>query len=445
LYIDRKDVLWNYASTFLKVAAQTLLFPFILRFLPQETIGVWTIFSTIIALVSLLDFGFNPSFTRNVTYILSGVKSLKSTSFQITEKNAEIDYGLLKGLIGVMRSFYSCMAIILLAVLLSAGTYYIHIILRTYSGNKNEVFIAWVVLCAINAYSFYTLYYDALLLGMGLVKRSKQIAIVGQLFYLITAIVLILGGFGLIAIVSAQAVSVIVRRILSYRWVYTPELKNRLRNAGVCAKKDIFKAVYPNAVKVGLSAIGGFMISRSAVIIGSLYLPLDIIASYGITIQIIGVIGSIAGVYFNTYQPKIAQFRVRNDMSAIKKIYKKNCLIVLIVYIFFGLFLLIFGQWGLTIIGSKTSLVPRLCIVAALLVSLLETNTSISGYMLLTKNEVPFFKSGLISGLCIIVLFFISYRIFDFGIWGLIVIPCIVQCCYSHWKWPLEVYKELRG
>jgi O-antigen/teichoic acid export membrane protein len=85
--IGRQDVLWNYAATFLQIAAQVLLFPFILRTLPRETVAVWMIFSTIIALVNLLDFGFNPSFARNVTYVFSGAKILKPAGFDINENN----------------------------------------------------------------------------------------------------------------------------------------------------------------------------------------------------------------------------------------------------------------------------------------------------------------------------------------------------------------------
>ncbi|GHV46474.1 hypothetical protein AGMMS49546_34550 [Spirochaetia bacterium] len=60
----------------------------------QETIAIWTIFSTIIALVTLLDFGFIPSFTRNVSYIFSSAKTLKASGFDIVAENTGVDYGL---------------------------------------------------------------------------------------------------------------------------------------------------------------------------------------------------------------------------------------------------------------------------------------------------------------------------------------------------------------
>ena len=77
MQITRKDVLWNYGATFLKIAVSVLLLPFVLKMLPSETVGVWSVFMTITAFSTMLDFGFGPTFSRNVSYIYSGVKALK--------------------------------------------------------------------------------------------------------------------------------------------------------------------------------------------------------------------------------------------------------------------------------------------------------------------------------------------------------------------------------
>ena len=443
--INRKDVYWNYAATFLQIGSQALLLPFILRILPQEKIGIWTIFGSIIAVVTLLDFGFNPSFTRNVTYILSGVKTLKATGFQAVEENSEIDYGLLKGLISVMRSFYSKIAFVLFAVLATAGTYYIFFLLQTYSGDKSEVITAWFILCLVNSYSFYTMYYGALLIGMGKIKRSKQITIIGQAAYLFVSITFILLGFGLVAIASAQVVSVVLGRILTYFAVYTDDLKGRLKNVFAKERKEIFNAVYPNAVKVGLTGLGAVLALRLQPVIGSLYLPLEIIATYGITIQLIGVLSRVAIVYFDSYQPKIVQYRVQNNISAIKNIYIKSCLVLLFIYITSGSCLLLLGSWALNLIGSKTPLLPNLCIFVALLVSLLETNHGIAAGFLLTKNQVPFFRSSIIFGSATVILLFLFLQFLNMGIWSLILAGGLAQIVYNNWKWPLEVVKELKG
>ena len=281
--IGHKDVIWNFIATFLQLGTGVILMPFILHYFPSETFAIWTIFSTIIALTVLLDLGFNQSFARNISYVISGAHELKKSGFQVVNENFQtIDYSLLKGIIETMRWFYSRLAIILFVLLITAGSYYIYIVARNYNGDKLEIYASWVILCIINSYSLYTLYYDSLMQGKGLVKRGKQIQIAGQSIYLLVSIALILLKFNLIAVVSAQVLSILVRRTLSYITVYNKEFKNRISVPTKYSKKEIMKSIYPNALKLGFVNIGNAIVTRSSVIIGALYLALNDMASYGI-------------------------------------------------------------------------------------------------------------------------------------------------------------------
>jgi O-antigen/teichoic acid export membrane protein len=444
MQIDKKDVFWNYGATFLKIASGTLLLPFILRMMPAEMIGIWAVFMTITAFTILLDFGFSSSFTRNVTYIFSGVKSLKIQGFEtVLGERQNIDYGLLKGVIIAMRWFYLRIAISLFVFLVTFGTWYVYTLLQNYKGDPKEVYVAWIVLCLINTYNLYSLYYDSLLQGKGLIKRSKQIVIIGQTVYLGIAAILTLAGFGLIAIVAAQASSVIIIRLMSYYSFFTHDLQQKLNEVVSRHKKEILKAITPNALKIGVTSLGGFMALRSAIIIGSFYLPLEEIASYGITMQLIGVIAGLAGIYTATYQPKIAQLRVENNNAAIKELYLKGQVVLLFTFFSGGMVLLFFGDWGLNLIGSQTKLIPTTLIFIAIVASLLENNHAIAGGILLTKNEVPFFKAAILSGGVTVLLLLLLFYFTNMGLWGMIIAPAIAQGMYQNWKWPLVVFKEL--
>ena len=74
--INRKDIFWNYLATFFKLFSSLLLIPLILNKMPTNVVGIWNIFLTISSFLALVDFGFNSSFTRNITYIYSGVQQL---------------------------------------------------------------------------------------------------------------------------------------------------------------------------------------------------------------------------------------------------------------------------------------------------------------------------------------------------------------------------------
>ena len=444
MIITKIDVIWSYLATFLKIASSVLLLPLILRMMPSEMVGIWTIFMTITALSSLLDFGFNPSFTRNVTFVFSGVKTLKINGFDKVDKNNNlIDYGLLKGLISAMRWFYLRMAFFLFLLLVSFGTYYIFILLQNYKGNHQEVYIAWVLLCIINTYNLYTLYYDALIQGKGLVKKSKQIAITGQVVYLMTAVIIILAGYGLVAIVSAQILSVIIIRWLSYYFFFTSEIKEKLHNAIPQSKKEILDVIYPNALKTGLTSLGSFLTQRSAIVIGSLYLSLEEIASYGITMQIIAIISSMASIYAATYLPQITQLWTDHDIKKIKKIYITGQVLQLMTYLICGGVLVIMGNWILGFIGSQTLLLSNYILIIALILSLEQTNLSIANVILLSRNEVPFYKSTIMSGLGTILGLYIAFHFTSIGVLLMVLVPLIVDSIYQGWKWPLKVKKEL--
>ena len=64
--------------------------------------------------------------------------------------------------------------------------------------------------------------------------------------------------------------------------------------------------------------------------------------------------------------------------------------------------------------------------------------------MLLSKNEVPFFKASLLSGLLTILLLLLLFEFKNYGILTLIIAPGLIQASYQNWKWPYEVIKELK-
>jgi O-antigen/teichoic acid export membrane protein len=216
-----------------------------------------------------------------------------------------------------------------------------------------------------------------------------------------------------------------------------------LQNEKEQTQKQIIKAIYPNAVKLGLTSLGAFMIKRASIIIGSLYLTLETIASYGITVQIITILASISSVYLTTYQPQIAQYRIKNEKLEIKHIYTRGSLLLLSLFIVGGIVFLFGGNWALELIKSKTSLLGHSFIFVALLIFLLETNHGIAAQILLTRNEVPFFRASIFSGILTLILLFVFLKYTSLGVWGLILAQGVSQVVYQNWKWPLEVMKDL--
>jgi O-antigen/teichoic acid export membrane protein len=342
-----------------------------------------------------------------------------------------------------MRQFYLRLASIIFIILITFGTLYIRQILTSYRGSHYEIYAAWMLFVVINTYNLYTLYYEALLLGAGLIKRSKQIIVIGQILYLVIAAILILFGFNLIAIVSAQVVSVIIVRFLSYKTIFTTAFKTSIADCNTNDSEKIFRSLVPNAVKMGLTSLGGFMVQKSAILIGSLYLTLPEIASYGVTIQIINVIATIALIYHTTYLPKIMQLRVIGDNNSIRILYIRGKIIYTGLFLIGAVMFYFLGSPLIHIIKSNTSLVTSHLMIFLLIIAYIENNIIMASNIILTKNEVPFYKASILSGLVIVLLLILSFKLTQLGIFSMVIVPLVVDILYQGWKWPLEVIREL--
>ena len=444
-HIGKREIAWSYAGTAFMIGAGVLLLPFILHKMPQETVGIWNIFQTITFLVLILDFGFRPSFARNISYIFSGVKTLQKEGVSHAAADAAVDYGLLKGTLTAMRRFYRWIAIAVFAVLATAGTAYFYYILQKYSGDRQDAMIAWILLIAINCYNLYTFYYDALLTGKGYVTRTQQINMLGQTLYIGLAIGLIYAGLGLTAIVTAQLVSTVIRRILTYRVFFTPQLRAHLDDVEENEPKEILSAITPNAVKIGLTQLGGFLVNKSAILIGSAFLTLEQVACYGITVQVMDILARCATVYYQSYTPKLAQCRAENDLMGLRHYYIYCIGSLLLVYAVGGLAWIFLGDWALDVIDSQTYFLPTAMLCAMLLISLLEHNHSVSAGFIMADNKIPFFIPSLLSGAATVLLLWLFLSPLQLGVWGLILAPGLAQLAYQNWKWPSVVIRELWG
>ena len=330
-------------------------------------------------------------------------------------------------------------------LLTTAGTFYIFTILkRSFTGDNRVIIIAWILFCLISTYNIYTLYYDSLLMGRGLVKRNKQIIILSQILYIGVSVVLLLLGFDLISIVLGQAVAVASKRLLSYKSFFTSTLKTKLAEINSTNFRDIIKILLPNSLKMGITSVGAIIAIQASVIIGAFYVSLENLASYGITVQAVNLIASLAFIYYSTYVPQLGYLRVENNITGIKKLYYRSVIILLLTYIAGGVGIVLLGNVILIFLKSQTLLLSQTMIITILIISLLEKNHAMAAGFLLSKNEVPFYKASLAAGFMTVIFLFVFLKVYNLGVWALIISPGIAYL-YNNFKWPYELRKQLRG
>ena len=179
--------------------------------------------------------------------------------------------------------------------------------------------------------------------------------------------------------------------------------------------------------------------------IGSLYVSLEMMASYGITLQLLVVIGMLAGIVSRVYMPKVFQWRVEGRLDLVRRTFYLSSIVMLFVFVLSGTVIVLWGDWMLGVLKSSTLLLPTGLLVMLFIQYYLEYNHANAAQYLLSRNEVPFFKASLISAVGVLVLLGVFVVWLDMGVLGMILTPMIVQALYQNWKWPLEVVRELRS
>ena len=106
----KKDMIWGYLSQFLQYGAALLVLPLLLRKLSSAELGIWYVFMTISALVTMLDLGFTPTLARNVSYVLGGAKRLLKDGFEVLSTPSPVDYSLFNAIIHAARHIFMVLA-----------------------------------------------------------------------------------------------------------------------------------------------------------------------------------------------------------------------------------------------------------------------------------------------------------------------------------------------
>jgi O-antigen/teichoic acid export membrane protein len=422
------------------------ILPFSLRMFPSEEMGIWQIFLQFITITTLLDFGFSSSFSRNVTYVFSGAKEFRKAGIE-TATGEEVDYGLLKSLLRATRFLYGVLALVFLLLFTVGGSLYLHSILiaKSYSGNATDVWVAWLLLGAALAYELYTYYYYAMLTGRGKVQTTQKIIVVSHTVRILVTIALLLADLKLLALVLGILVSDLVSRTLANRAFYNKEIKSQLAVAmPTVSIKRTLRILAPNSFKVGVVSLGVFLRQKAILLIAPYFLPLPVIASFGVSKQIVDMIMGVGNAWWGTFYPQATQYSVQNRKDDLKRQYIKAIGAAILTFAVLGAAFVLIGDEVLTFFKSQTLLLNGYCLVALLLVAFLDLNQAISSGFLLVRNEAPFYKSNLVAGALTVLFLWLMLQFTSLGVWSLILSSGLAMSLHLFWKWPLVVIRNLQ-
>lgn len=440
----KKDILWGYLSQFLQYGASLLVLPLLLRKLSSPELGVWYVFMTISAFVTMLDLGFTPTLARNVSYVMGGARQLLKDGYALVDQGSDVDYSLLKAIMKAARRIFLCIAVLALLILLLPGTWYI---LYVTQGQLDQrmVLTAWGVFLIATVINLYFKYYTPLLQGRGLYAEFYKSSALANLAFIAVTAILLQADVGLLGVACGFLVSALLGRWLSWHYFYDKQFKARLGQA-IDSSIDvmkIFQVLWHNAWRLGLGVLGAFFILRANTLLSSAYLGLATTAAYALTLQVYSVMQSISTVVFSVQQPALARYRLANQHVQLLQAVKIGLGSAVALFVLGSIVLLISGDWMIKLIGANTMLLPLPLLALIGLMVLLELIHSLAAGVIVSGNRVPFVKPALFSGALIFCLSWCGLK-YGGGVAWLIAVQLLVQLAYNNWKWPWVMYQELR-
>ncbi len=427
-------VAWSFVFTAIRAGGNLLVLPLMLHKLSPEDLGLWYVFLSLGGMASLVDFGFYPTMSRVTAYLWAGAEEIQGTGIapvpRADDSPPTPNYRLLADLVKTMQIYYRGIGILITGVMGILGS--VWIIHKAQSlPDARLVFWAWLLFLAGIFVNITSGMWHPLLSGINQVRLNQQVFVCGLIANYLTIAIGLLLGAGLFAPVAGFfLMGAISRGAAHYKFNQFTEAKEYASTARWSAK--LLRGLWPTAWRTGIVTLGIYATLNLGTLICSAFLGLKAAASYGLSMQLVLAAVAIAASFIAVKLPIIAQMHALGKTREIGNLVFPRMRWFWFVYIALALFTIVFGDrlirgW----FHSKTSLLPTPLLIGLFIVTGLEGHHGLFRELAVTAHRNPFAAPVVVSGILIVVL---SVAVVPrIGLWGLILVPGIIQLSFNNW------------
>lgn len=439
--IYNSTVVWSWAFNFLRLASGLLLLPLLMRQLGKPEFGMYFVFLSLNAIVTVMDLGFSPTIGRFITYAMAGATKLSEQGVSEEATHHEPNYPLLWQLLGTARVFYAFLVSATVLLLSTAGSYMVwrHV---NETASPQFTWLAWVVSIAALAAETYFNFWNVFLRNMNQVLTATKIYFVAYGVRLVLACVFLLLGGGLLSLPAAGLLTSLV--------IWTYSRKQCLQALSACPPpkkvdwRQHFRTIWPNSWRLGLYFGGGYLSTSANVLLCANTFGLERSANYSFSLQVINIVTGMAGVWTLVKWPYVGQLIMRRDTDRLRNVLWPRVWLQVGTFVGLAAAAILVGPWLISLIRSDKEMLPWLWMLLLASNGLLETHCSIWSTLISMWNELPMLWPTLAAnafGLLInLVLVYLP------GAHpGLLVLgPLIAGVLYNYWRWPGYGARTLR-
>lgn len=439
--VRQRAVLVGMIAQAVQYGAALLMLPFIVTRLSAAEVGIWYVFVTVQSLALLTDFGFQPTVARAFAAAFGGARDLRSEGL-VQDAGEHPNYMLVGRILKAARWLYLGLAVVAAVLLVTVGTAYVTHVAAGQVPDLRRVQLAWIVFAISSAINLYLVWVSPLMMGSGRVTQNYLFMIVGRGSFAIVGIAALLAGGGLLALAIASLVSNVLARLFA-AWLTRPIMRHVITDTSRAEVVEILRKLWPNAGRMGLVALGGFLITRANVLILSTFAGLKVAAGYAISLQLLTAVAMMAMLPTQVTLPHVVELRLRDARGALRHLLLGRFAFFFAAYLLGAAVIVLVGQPAFALVGSKVQLLPTGLLALLALVVMLEMNHSNAAFIITTANAVPFVAPSLLSAAAIVLASTVSVWA-GAGVLGAILSQGLVQAAYNNWKWPLVAWRGLQ-
>lgn len=441
----KSDVMWNYIGTFVSMTSSFVLLPILMYFLSEDELGLWYVYVAIANLASLFEFGFDPTFARNIVYVLSGATDLSKKGSEFLQVRDVVDWHLLNVVIKASKLIYAGIALCVLLGLITIGSFYVKGV--AYGILNASTWGSWALFCLAVFLNIYFLWSLTVLRGYGDVAGENRARTYAKVMQLIVSALFLFLGMGLFGAALGYFANSITLRILSI--VYLNGHKEIENNR----KKDV-RRVKLNEVKMALGAVGhvalrdgvvsfaNYASTQAITLISSAYLGLAASGVYSIALQLSTAVINLASAYPKSFFPSMQAAVARADASMERHYVSSGVVAYWILYLIGTAGVMLFVIPLLPLLKPGTQIDAVLFVCLNLYMGLWNQHGLFCNYIV-SMNEIPYMTAYLISAVLGVALSCIFCGPMRLGAWGIVVGQALSQLIYNNWFWPCYLCKKI--
>lgn len=347
--------LWNspvatsWLSFGVRILGMLVLLPIVLMALSPAEVAIWLLFSAVLAIQFLADFGLTPTFVRAVAYS-------RATRPERADERVHIDLqGQTTEVIKAMRSIYTWLGLIVLALMGIFGTIAVARPIAQLDAPM-EGWVAWIIVAATGSIVMRGAMYSNFLQGAERIANFRRWEAITGIVALATACIVLLLDGGLLGLVFSMQMGQIARTIVNSRLARNFAAPEDW-SGPARYDRDTMSRIWPAAWRSGLGVAATTLTLQGAGVVYAQIAPPDAVASYLIAIRIVFILRDFSNVPFYTKIPILSRLYKEGELGTLSDIAARGFLTTIWIFTVGAVTIGLVADPLFAFIGSETNFV----------------------------------------------------------------------------------------